>query len=151
MIFLQAAIFMKKIVFNRTIDTINVFVYLGLLAVCAALFFIGGTGKPEFQYKEFVLKMMFPFVVLYFFYYAHCFFKSPKKISIDLDERIVCLNDSVFFSLKENDVVFVEKKSRKYHSIFIGEIKTGAFYKSHGIEAISINSIPWIKYTKNES
>ncbi|MCT6699992.1 hypothetical protein [Rheinheimera sp. 4Y26] len=146
---MQAQIlFMKKIVFNRKIDIAKLLVFLALLAISAALVFTGGTGKAEFEFKELVLKSMFPCILLYGFHHVYYFLKSPQEISIDLSERIINTIDGQAIQLNPNDVLYIEEKSSNYHALFFGEFRTAAVYTSNDVHCLMNNAVPWIRYTK---
>jgi hypothetical protein len=139
---------MNKILFHREVDIANSIFFFALLAICADLFFNGGTGKAEFAYKEFVLKLIFPFVLSYGFYQGYKYFKSPKSISIDLTEKRIDLSDGRTVYLNSNDILYIEERSSNYHALFFGEIRTIPVYTSNDIDCLLSNSVPWIRYTK---
>ncbi len=130
---------------DKKLDKWIVIVHLMMLITCGTLFIYGGTGKPEFLYKEFVLTWMFPLLLIYHTICIYRYIKAPASIVINLQARSIELDDGSSIAVGEKSKVYLQKTKRNFYAIDMDDFKVKAFYKLPDLNLHAIDDVAWIK------
>ena len=137
---------MEKLKFQKRFNFLEVSVFLVLIAIGCVLFFTGGTGNPENAGKEKSLLYVTPLLIMLLTRRLYLFIKSSEFIVIDLDEKIILVNDCKVIELNPNDVVVIKRDLRGYYSVFFNNTFTQAIYKNNSSLDINQLNVSWLKY-----
>lgn len=137
---------MEKLKFQKKFNFLEVSVFLVLIAIGCVLFFTGGTGNPENAGKEKSLLYVTPLLIMLLTRRLYLFIKSSEFIVIDLNEKIILVNDCKVIALNPNDVVLIKRYPRGYYSVFFNNTLTQAIYKNNSSLDINQLNVSWLKY-----
>lgn len=137
---------MKKLRFQKKFNLLELSVFLVPIAFGFVLFFSGGTGNPENAGKEKSLIYITPLLIILLARRLFLFMKSFEVIDIDLDKKIIHVNNHKDIELRPNDLVVIKRYPRGYYSIYFNNILTRAVYKN--ISSLDINqlNVSWLRY-----
>lgn len=137
---------MKKLRFQKKFNLLELSVFLVPIAFGFVLFFSGGAGNPENAGKEKSLIFITPLLIILLARRLFLFMKSFEVIDIDLEKKIIHVNNHKDIELRPNDLVVIKRYPRGYYSICFNNILTRAVYKNTSSLDINQLNVSWLRY-----
>lgn len=137
---------MEKLRFQKKFNLLELSVFLVPIAFGFVLFFWGGTGIPENAGKEKSLICITPLLIVLLARRLYLFMKSFEVIDIDLNKKIIQVNNHKDIELRPNDLVVIKRYPRGYYSIYFNNILTRAVYKNTSSLDINQLNVSWLRY-----